>query len=260
MSIKICSLGSGSKGNCTLISSGNCKILVDAGIAFSNIKRLLSEIGEDVKDINAVVVTHEHSDHILSLDKLHGEGIPVYAHVRAQQAILKKTGPIDFVKEDFYDGGFMVEDILVRPFRLPHDACYPLGYSFECGGDKVSVATDIGHVTDGVIDNLAGSRIVLLEANHDRELLLHNPKYPAILKKRIDGMRGHLSNDDAAAIARKILSGKLERLILAHLSEKNNSPELAFSAVVEGLTKEGVREGRDLTVEVALQHCRTAIF
>lgn len=260
MTLRICSLASGSKGNCTYVASDNTKLLVDAGLPYSTIKNRLEEVGEDISEISAIVITHEHIDHVRGLEKFNAEGVKIYAHPRAQTGIILKTGRLDFVEEEFYDGGFEVGDILVRPFRIPHDACYPLGYGFECNGDRIAVATDIGHITEGLVNNLKGCRTVLLEANHDVEMLYNNPKYVMRLKKRIDGANGHLSNETAAEVAQRILTKNLERIILAHLSEENNLPELAFATVVEKLRQSGAREGKDLFVQVAKQNCPTDVY
>ena len=257
--LKICSLTSGSKGNCIYISDGSSIILIDAGVPYSQIKNSLKAIGADVSDVEGIIVTHEHHDHIAGLARAASEGIKIYAHPLAQRAIEARTGLIKFEQVDFYDSGFYVGGVRVNPFRVPHDAAYPLGYTLTSGGDKIGVVTDAGHITDGIVNNLTGSRTVFLEANHDREMLLGG-SYAKQLKKRIDGANGHLNNGNAGEIACRVAGAKLERIILGHLSEENNTPELAFSTVVEALYAKGVREGRDVEVEVALQNKTTDIF
>lgn len=259
--LKICSLASGSKGNAIYIASDNTAILVDAGLSYSTLAFLMKEqLGVDIKDLSGIVITHEHSDHVMGLQRASNEGIPIYAHPKAYREIIRRVGGVKFSEVGFFDLGFDVGDITVNPFRVPHDTVYPLAYTFTSGGDKVSVATDMGHLTDGIVNNLKGSRIALIEANHDRALLYGNDKYPQQLKKRIDGPNGHLCNDVTAELAVKILSTDLEGIILGHLSEENNSPELAYATVTDGLRKQGAVDGRDLFVEIALQHKATAIF
>lgn len=253
MSFKICTIASGSKGNCTYIECGGTHLLVDAGIPLKRLERELSELDIKLSQIDGVLITHEHADHICGLKQLADAGVPVYAHERALSAICRKSGALSFESVDFYDGGFEIGAITVRPFRIPHDAAYPMAYAFQSGGEKVSVATDIGHITEGLISNLKGSTTVLLEANHDLEMLLKGGYSPQ-LKRRISGANGHLSNDSAGIIALNLLPFGLKNLILGHLSEENNYPELAFSTVVQAVEREGAREGRDIHITVASQY------
>ena len=257
--LSLCSLSSGSKGNCIYIASDTTEILVDFGMSYAYVQDALQKIGTDVKNISGVVVTHEHADHVCGLLRASQEGLKVYAHARTTLAINAKCGRIQTENLPFYDGGFAIGDITVLPFRVPHDAVYPLAYSFIEGGDKISVATDIGHPTEGIINNLKTSRILLLEANHDREMLLGGD-YPDRLKKRIDGANGHLSNETAAEILKKVISPKTKQIVLGHLSENNNTPELAFQTIVDSLSREGIVEGRDVLVDVATQSHLTRIF
>lgn len=257
--LKLCSLSSGSKGNCIYIASDTTEILVDFGMSFSYVSDALKKIGTDIGNISGVVVTHEHADHVCGLLKASQEGLKVYAHARTTLALNAKCGRITTENLPFYDGGFQIGDITVLPFRVPHDAVYPLAYSFVSADDKISVATDIGHPTEGIINNLKNSRILLLEANHDREMLLGGD-YPEKLKKRIDGANGHLSNEVAAEILKKVVSPKTKQIVLGHLSENNNTPELAFQTVVDSLYRAGITEGKDVLVDVATQSHTTRIF
>ncbi len=259
MSLKIMTIASGSKGNCTYVASDNTRLLVDAGVSPKRIEEALSHDGCSISDLNGVLVTHEHSDHICYLRALSDKGVPVYAHERVMSAIVRQTGSIPFESVDFFDAGFEVGDIKVYPFRIPHDTLYPLAYSFECGSARISVATDIGHITEGILSNLKGSQIVLLEANHDLEMLIKGA-YRRELKTRIRGANGHLSNDSTALIVRNIAKSGLKRIILGHMSEENNCPELAFSTVVDALCAEGLTEGVDIDVELALQNKTGEIY
>lgn len=260
MALKISSFSSGSRGNCSLISNGHTHILVDAGISFSRLKKCLASIDLKVEDLSGVVITHEHSDHVCGLNML-APHTAVYAHEKTAKAVegKRKIKLETLANVPSYDTGFDVGDIFVVPFRLPHDAVYPLGYSFYNNGQKISIATDIGHITSGIVKNLSGSNIIMIEANHDVDMLKKG-NYAEFLKRRILGENGHLSNDTSAQILGEVLSEKLERVILAHLSQENNLAELAYSAVAQGLKKNGVLVGRDMQVEVAVQFQQTPCF
>lgn len=260
MAFGICSFSSGSRGNCSLVTNGSTNVLVDAGISFSRLKRCLASLDLSVDDLDGVVITHEHTDHVCGLETL-SQYVPVYAHERTAAAIEKRSGKslqnLALVKN--YDLGFEVGDVSVVPFRLPHDAAYPLGYSFYYNGKKICVATDIGHITDGIVKNLSGSNVVLLEANHDVEMLKHG-KYAEVLKRRILSDTGHLSNDSASEAVCRVLSDKLERIVLGHLSQENNLATLAYKTVADGMKSKGAIADKDIMLEVATQSTATELF
>lgn len=252
MAFKVCSIASGSKGNCLYISSGKTKVLIDCGIPLSSICKGLKEAdGVDISEIDAVLVTHEHIDHIRSLSYA-GEIVPVYAHNRAFAAIEARAPLGRAERIDFFDTPFNVGDIEVVPFRVPHDASYPVGFSLLSGGVKVSVATDLGCITKGVLSNIEGSDLAVLEANHD-ERMLRAGKYPERLKQRILGKSGHLSNMIAGLTAAELLKSGIRNIILGHLSEENNTPELAYASVRSVLERSGAEVGKDVTLTVASQ-------
>jgi len=242
------------------VSNGRTNILVDAGISFSRLKKSLATLDLKVEDLNGVVITHEHSDHVCGLNLLK-DHTTVYAHELTAKAIeeKRKIKLENLADVPTYELGFEVGDIFVVPFRLPHDAAYPLGYSFYNNGQKICVATDIGHITQGIVKNLSGSNILLLEANHDVDML-KNGCYAEVLKRRILGDNGHLSNENSARVVANILSQKLERVILGHLSQENNLAELAYSAVASGVNNAGAKAGKDVIIEVATQHQSTSCF
>ena len=199
MSLTFVSLASGSKGNSTLIISNTTAILVDAGISYTSLVTALREFGLTPSRLDGVVITHEHGDHIRATQRL-SEDAKMYIHPLTARAMYEKYGAVkNIAGVDDFENGFSIGDINVEPFRIPHDAAYPLAYSFECGGARCSVATDIGVPTVGVLKNIKDSSLVLLEANHDIEML-KNGKYPYPLKQRILSNNGHLSNDAAAKI------------------------------------------------------------
>lgn len=256
MSLKLVSLASGSKGNSTLILSNQTAILVDAGISYTRIATELKDFGLTPDMIDGVVITHEHADHVCGLQKL-CEHTKIYAHTLTAQALCAKCdGLKNFASVDDYEGGFQIGDIDVLPFRIPHDAAYPLAYSFECGHARCSVATDIGTPTRGVLRNIKDSSVVLLEANHDINML-RDGKYPAWLKARILSNNGHLSNNATARIANLLCDGsEVQRLLLGHISENNNTENLAYDTVENALKE----RDSDIELFVAHQNRRSEVF
>lgn len=256
MSLKLVSLASGSKGNATLIFSNQTAILVDAGLRITRLTQELRDFGLTPAMIDGVVITHEHSDHIMALPQL-SKYTDIYAHPKTKSAIFQRLGALDrFVDADDYENGFSIGDIKVEPFRIPHDAAYPLAYSFECNGARCSVATDIGIPTRGVLRNIKDSSVVLLEANHDINML-KNGKYPQLLKERILSEKGHLSNDASARIAQLLAQdSEVKQLLLGHISENNNTEQLAYDTVDAMLKK----CDSDIELYVAHQYGRSEVF
>lgn len=255
MSLKLVSLASGSKGNSTLILSNSTAILVDAGVSYTRIASELVPFGLKPSDIDGVVVTHEHSDHIAGLCKL-SPHTKVYAHPLTAMAMCQKYDIKNVVSNDDYESGFKIGDISVEPFRIPHDAAYPLAYTFDCQGARCSVATDIGVPTRGVVKNVKDSEVVLLESNHDFEML-KNGKYPPVLKARIMSNQGHLSNDSAARIASILCDdSRIKQLVLGHISENNNTEQKAYDAVENALKA----KDSDIELYVAHQSRRSEVF
>ena len=233
MALTLVSLASGSKGNATLIYSDNTAILVDAGICYKTIEKTLWDRKFTPSRLDGVLITHEHSDHIRAVQKLSKE-TKIYVHPLTLEAMRGKYGDVNNTAHvDDFESGFTIGDINVEPFRIPHDAAYPLAYSFECGGARCSVATDIGELTPGIYNNIKYSSVVLLEANHDVEML-KNGSYPDWLKRRILSNKGHLSNDATAETVAKLAKdreSKVSKILLGHISENNNTEQLAFDTV-----------------------------
>ncbi|MBC8532080.1 MBL fold metallo-hydrolase [Christensenellaceae bacterium NSJ-53] len=262
MQIEMCSLFSGSTGNCIYLNMGGTHLLVDAGLPARNILLSLQNIGISVQDISAILVTHEHSDHIRGLGALARKlRVPVYANSATWAAMEAKVGMLDLANirmfstnEDFYIG-----DVGVDPFSIPHDAADPVGFCFHCRNRKASILTDLGHTNDTILEKVAHSDIMALEANHDEAMLRRGP-YPARLKQRILGRRGHLSNAAAAEALVELVGTGLQGVLLSHLSQENNVPETAFHTVVETLSAAGIQEGRDVRVEVAPPRNMSQVF
>jgi len=225
MSLKLVSLASGSKGNCTLVFSDTTAVLVDAGICKSRINSSLYELGLSINDLQGILVTHEHIDHVKYIKDF---DCKIYAHPQTMRVLIEKRYDIrNKASIDNYELGFTIGDIKITPFRISHDAVYPLGYTFECGGKKVSVATDMGIPTNSVLTNIKESEAILFESNHDVQMLKNGP-YPKMLKDRILSNLGHLSNDTSAECVVKIAQyGNLKHVILGHMSETNNLPFIA---------------------------------
>ena len=252
MNLAICSLASGSSGNCYLIKSNKAAILADAGISGRQISLRLGALGLGIENINAVVVTHEHSDHTKGLSVLaKSEGVKFFLSEGTEREIaeLKAAERI----RTFSPGEcFEIEDIRVDTFHLSHDAVNPVGYSFESGGKKISVVTDTGVVTEEIFGKVKDSDILVLESNHDVNMLKIGP-YPWFLKQRILSDHGHLSNDSAAEVLMRIAAEekgaiKQRQILLAHLSRENNFPEMALATVNNILEAEGLIPGKEFLV------------
>ncbi len=237
--IRICSLSSGSSGNSIFVSSGVTRILVDAGSSGVKIEQELSAIGESIDLIDAILVTHEHTDHIKSIGVLaRKHAISLYGTKGTIDAAIKGSKSIGNIRTELINHispnePFMVGDIMVTPFSVSHDAADPVAYCFETGGKKIGTATDLGFYDDYTVNNLKNSDVLYLEANHDVHML-EAGIYPYPLKERVKGRKGHLSNDSCAELVVRLCKEsdrKVSHVILAHLSEENNFPELAFETV-----------------------------
>lgn len=235
--LNFCSLYSGSTGNSLLVESDNIKILVDSGVSAKKVEDGLNTIGRDINNINAILVTHEHSDHVQSLGTISKKfNIPVYANKKTWDAMPKQKDKIEDYNIKYFnvDEDFEIGDFVIHPFNIPHDAANPCGFNFMCDNEKFSIATDLGHMTNNIIKNLEGSSFLCLEANYDPEVLKCS-RYPYLLKTRIAGPDGHLSNNLAGKTIAHLISCGLENVTLGHLSKENNFPELAYNTVLEEL-------------------------
>lgn len=222
--MKICSLASGSKGNCLYLETGETRLLVDAGLSLRETSLRMAERGLDPAAVNAVLVTHEHQDHIRSAGSFARRyQVPVlisYATRQAAASYLKKAPLLEF--ESGYS--FTFRDCLIDPFPVTHDCCDPVGFLVESAEGRFGTATDLGVATRLVRDKLQGCRALNLESNHDPEMLQNGP-YPWHLKQRIRSRHGHLSNQESLELLFELAHDRLEALVMAHLSEVNNHPD-----------------------------------
>lgn len=251
--IRFCSLFSGSSGNCIFVSTGNTNILVDSGLSAKAVVEALGCIGVKPQEIDIILVSHEHSDHTRGVGVLSRKfDIPVYANEITWQNMQAEIGHMELRNRVFFNTGieFAVKDFLIVPFQIPHDAGEPVGFSFHAGDRKVTVATDIGHINDEIMENLKGSNVLMIEANHDVEMLRCG-RYPWFLKKRILGDHGHLSNDAAAEAVTQMVKRGTTKVLLGHLSRENNFPELAYRTVYNVLSENGISVGKDVLLDVA---------
>ena len=240
MPLKLCILASGSSGNCTFVASETTAILIDAGLSAKEVSTRLEKIGSTITLIRAVCVSHEHSDHIAGLRTLHERhAIPIYANDGTIQGLRGNKDLTGLTWTKFHTGSsFMIGDLEIAPFAVPHDAMEPVGFTVTSGGHAVGVVTDIGTATTLVRDRLRGCSAVVIEANHDEQMLLESQR-PWHLKQRILGRQGHLSNARAAQLAADIAGPRLQRIFLAHLSGECNRQDVAWRTVRDALGKAG---------------------
>jgi phosphoribosyl 1,2-cyclic phosphodiesterase len=224
--VRVCLLASGSKGNAVFVETGDTRLLIDSGCSAREICLRLNSAGVDPSTIDAILVTHEHGDHISGVGSLARRlKVPVMISYPTLAACRKQLGKTDLVEfESGYD--FTFRDIRIDPFPITHDACDPVGFLLESGEGRLGVATDLGIATRLVKDKLKGCRALVLESNHDEEMLLNGP-YPWYLKQRIKSRHGHLSNSESVELLQDLVHEGLEGLFLAHLSEVNNHPDKA---------------------------------
>ncbi len=256
----IYSLMSGSSGNSTLIVQGNSLILLDCGASGKKITQAVESLGYSCSDISAILLTHEHSDHISGAGILSRRfDIPIYATAETFGAM--KVGPLKEgnINHILPNRKFEIEGVEISPFSISHDAANPVGYSFELSEGKFTSLTDTGVITKEIYEMVKDSRVMLLEANHDVEMLQYG-SYPYQLKRRIASREGHLSNNTAAAVAAQLMENGAERIILGHLSNENNTPEIAYKTAENALTEKGGIVGKDILLSVASRYDITRLI
>jgi phosphoribosyl 1,2-cyclic phosphodiesterase len=242
MAVSVSLLASGSRGNCALVASSTTRILVDAGLSGRETFKRMRALGERPDQLSAILITHEHSDHVLGLQRLATKlKVPVFltepTHHAWNRAVRDEKGkPPELPKQEHFSSGrsFHIGDIAVTPFTIPHDAADPVGFTFRTEGVKIGFATDLGYMPASVRDHLRGCDVLVLESNHDLEMLRSGP-YPWSVKQRVMSRVGHLSNDALAEFFSSDYDGDAAYVVLAHLSEQNNHPEIARGAAEHAL-------------------------
>ena len=236
MSVRICVLGSGSRGNSTWVRTEKTRLLVDAGFGRKAVAARLSAVGECVDGCDAILISHEHQDHISGLRSLALRlKAPIYISAATRDAI--RWDPRITAFEPFTPGEtFTIGDVLIHPFSVPHDAADPVAFTFEAEGIRVGVVTDLGYIPEVVKQRVRGCHCLVFESNHDLDMLKVGP-YPWFVKQRVMSRHGHLSNHATAAFLGEDYDGAAQVLVLAHLSETNNHPEIVRLSATEALTR-----------------------
>lgn len=230
--MRYCSLGSGSKGNATVVEYGRTRILVDCGFSLRATEQRLAAAGLNARQLSAILVTHEHSDHINGVQRLARRyQLPVYMTAGTGRAIADADLAYERIK---LDCAFAVGDLQILPVAVPHDAREPCQFIFDNGQHRFGILTDVGAITPWIIERYSGLDGLFLEANYDPQMLAEGP-YPASLRARVAGDLGHLSNQQAAGLLRAIDRSKLKHVAIAHISEKNNRPDLAMGELSRAL-------------------------
>lgn len=251
--MRVCNLSSGSDGNLTYIETANQKILVDIGLSCLEVTKRLALINVKPEEITAILISHEHSDHIKGLDTFVNKyKTKVYVHCKGINAVYSKMHKASkdcFI--EFSDMDFMLGDALIQNVSLPHDSAHCSGYIIHSNKRKISIITDLGYTNDEIISKIKGSSLVYLECNHDVEMLSNNPNYPSMLKARILGKHGHLSNNACAKVCLELALSGTKQIMLSHLSRQNNTPEIAYNTVCKFLSNHGLKEGEHIKISVA---------
>jgi len=254
--MRFLSIASGSSGNCTYVGAEDTHILVDAGISGKKVEAGLNENDLTARDINGILITHEHSDHISGLGVLARRfHIPIYA-TKETLVEIRKLSSLGKIEDELFseivpDQDFTIRDIRIHPFSISHDAVNPVGYRFYHKACSVAVATDMGTYNEYTVENLKGLDAILLEANHDIRML-ETGSYPYLLKQRILGDYGHLSNECSGKLLNKVLHDNMKHIVLGHLSKENNYEELAYETVkLEIAMGENPYTGNEFPIEVA---------
>lgn len=262
MELRFAPLFSGSSGNAIYVGCDGAHLLIDAGVSGSRVVKALESVGVAPGELNGILVTHEHADHIQGVGVLSRKyDLPVYATEGTWAAMEGKIGAVSAKNICFIEPeiNFFLGPIEIMAFSTPHDAAASVGYAFELEHSRFALATDVGCVREGWLKHVMGADAVLLESNYDPDMLKAGP-YPYDLKKRILSKRGHLSNDDAGETAAQLIKAGARQVVLGHLSKENNFPQLALRSTEAALMAEGIEIGRDADVRVALRDEPTGVF
>lgn len=257
--MRMVSLASSSKGNCTYIESGDGKILIDAGVSVAHIEKCLSMLKVNPQEINGIIVSHEHEDHIRGVGALSKKyNIPIFCFVKLKDVLIAKcNGAGKNVREFTTD--FSVNGLHIYPIEVPHDSTCCHGFVVNDGTASVAIVTDCGAMSDRIVDSLKGVPLVYLESNYDDELLMQS-RYPYSTKMRIRSNRGHLSNMACAQTIEKLVSMGTRQVVLSHISENSNSPTIAYSTSKSYLMSKGIIEGVHVRIDIAKTMGPSTVF
>jgi len=251
--IEVSILASGSSGNSIYISDGEHSFLIDAGLSGKKIINRLKKIDVDCKKINGIFVTHEHKDHTKGVGILSRRlDVPIYANQKTWAACKASMGKVKAKNIKIFQDDFNFGDFNIQPIAISHDACAPVAYVVYRKNKKLVFATDMGYIKKELKQELVDADLLLLEANHDIDMLMSG-NYPNFLKKRIRGNKGHLSNDAAAQILPNLINGNCPQILLGHLSKENNNPKVAYITVKNMLNEKGLIIDKDLKLDLTYQ-------
>lgn len=256
-----CSLYSGSTGNSLFVETKNTKILIDAGVSCKKIENALNDINVNPASLDGILVTHEHIDHVQSLGTLSKKfDLPVFVNQETLDAMPKQKDKIadKNIKTFKISDKFEIGDLLINPFSIPHDAANPCGFNIYKNDKKISIATDIGHMTNDILKHLEESLFIMIEANYDPEVLRCS-SYPFSLKSRIAGPTGHLPNEVAGKTISYLLGSGLKNAMLGHLSKESNFPELAYQTVMNELISNNCNNS-NLSLSIASRDAHSKII
>lgn len=263
--LKYICFGSGSSGNCYYLFTENCGILIDAGISFRALKKYFRDRNLSMSNIKCIFVTHDHADHVKSVGLLSKElKVPVYSTLKVHEGIqnnyvVRGKIPAEHIKYISKNVTYKFEEFNILSFSVPHDSFDNIGFRIDYNGIVFSLMTDVGHVTEEMKGFISESDYLVIEANHDKEMLL-NGKYPQFLKERVASPLGHLSNKECAEAIAENVTEKMKHLWLCHLSEENNHPELARKTVTSILAYYGIIADKDFRVEVLKRTTPSQIY
>ena len=263
--LRFISFGSGSSGNCYYLYTETDSLMIDVGVGIRTLKKQFHNYGLRMQNIGHVLITHDHADHVKSVGSISRDyGLEVYTtdkvHVGIERnyCVRCKISP-DLVKIVEKEKTFTLGEFIITPFGVPHDSADNVGYRIVCGKITFCLMTDIGHVTDEMKSYISDADYLVIEANHDEEMLLQGP-YPQYLKQRISGEKGHLSNRNCGIALAENVSEKLRHVWLCHLSEENNHPELARKTVEQVLRNYGIIVGKDFLLDVLKRKMASEIY
>ncbi len=260
--VNFCSLYSGSSGNSLFVETPNTKLLIDAGVSSKKIEKALFDIHVEPSSLDGILVTHEHTDHVQGLGTFSKKfDLPVFVNQETLDAMPKQRDKIDSknVKTFKIADKFSIGDLDIKPFSIPHDAANPCGFNIWKDDKKISIVTDIGHITNDILKQLEESLFIMIEANYDPEVLRCS-SYPFVLKSRIASPTGHLSNEMAGKTISHLLKSGLKNAMLGHLSKESNFPELAYQTVLDELIANNSFDKTSMNLSVASREVHSKLI